>query len=339
MDQPVQPTPPQTSVPEKPATKPRSNAVLIFIGIFVLIIVAFVSFYLGQQTKSPNQALKPTSIPTAIPTISKIKPTRESATATPIPSPTATQEQIDLAAIAEEISAATDPKLEVEIADVSPVDSNSVAYIGHDEKWAQYGIYLFDRETKTNKAVVENTESISGRGGTYLDNVNIKFSPDGKTFFANRTGINFPSFVIATSEAVLYKSDKNLGHAAWINSQKLVYITDTDTAPSEYTVSTKASKITSLPKGIFHLHANTTGTRIAALTLPKKDLQCETFDLKILDYPRGQILKTLANVTINIEQEKNLISYEKVTGCKKNEEEAMFPYSPITQKMQIDITK
>ncbi len=322
---------PQRQEPINP--QPKSFPFISIISILLsLLIVGGGAFYLDRrssQIKTSNQnttVLSPTPT-TIIPSVLLTN------TLTVTSTPTS---KLDKNKVKSEIENSTNPKITVEVLDFSPVDNSIVAYLGHDETWNKFGIYFFNSKTKSSTTVYE-TQKIVGRGGFYMDNVALEFSPSGEAFFVNRTGINFPSFFIINSKGnILYKSDKDLGHATWVSGQKLIYLTSNNTKPQIYNISTNMSEITQLPDNIFHLKANNSGAIILAFSLPKIQMQCESFDLNTFNYPDGTEIKSILNTTLVAQwSNQNSITYEKITGCKKNTGESMSEYSPIIEDQQV----
>lgn len=303
---------------------------LVAIGVLILTItVGTGAYYLGRQsveqsvTRKTTESLSPTTVaisaaisPTA-PVSKKILSNREQ--------------------IKADIESTSSPKVVIEALDISPTDNITVAYLGHNEAWNKFGIYLYDSVTKKTKAVYEVSESIGGRGGYYMDLTALAFSPDGSAFFVNRTGINFPSFVIALADGtILLKSenDSSVGHATWVGTKKLVYLDKDKTY--EYNTATKTSVLTKLPIEIFHLRANGSGTKIYAFSTPMQKLQCESFDMHVYSYPEATELKNIPNTSLEAEWTgETSIGFEQITGCEKGPPESMMEYVPVISKQEV----
>lgn len=325
------PSSPQPIEPVILPPKPKSSVILIILLILLLSAVGIGAYYLGiKQSKSQTYIL-PSQAPTSIIITPTIFVSKQPIITEVIPI------KLDKDKIKNEIETSTNPKMIVEALDISPTDTSLVGYLGHNDQWNKFGIYFFNTKTAGSSIVFESTENITGRGGHYMDNTALEFSPSGEAFFVNRTGINFPSFFIINSKGnILYKSNKDVGHATWVSGQKLIYLGDGSTKPQVYDITTNKSDITQLPDNIFHLKANSTGTKIAAFSITKNPLQCESFYLHIYNYPEGTEIKSIPNTSLTVSWiDENVISYEKITSCKKNTGESMFEFSPVIEKQQI----
>lgn len=225
--------------------------------------------------------------------------------------------------------------LAVDTLDVTSTGSSS-AFFGHSTDWKKYGLYLYDFGGKKITPVYELNESLIGRGGTYTDSVDVQFSENGQNFFANKTGTNFPSFIVSDNTGkILYKSS-DLGNATWISSDKILYIKALDKNPEVFDMVTKKSSSTNFPKGIFHLMANKSGTYVAAYSVAKKTLQCPSFDLEVFSNPAGNLVKEELNVDLTAYWVDDYrIAIDKVIDCKKNSGESMSEYSPVSERREI----
>lgn len=329
MEQVSQQVPPVSHQPVKTSDL-RSKFPLIIGVLFFLFLAIGAAFFLGQRYGQIGNLSQGNVVPSFTPTIE------------PIPSTIPTNVAViktNKEGIKNEIESFSNPKMMVEALDVSPVDSSIIAYLGHNEQWNKFGVYFYDSSTKQSKTIYETTQDLGGRGGYYLDKVALEFSPSGEAFYVNRTGLNFPVlFIISSDGKILYKSAGDVGHATWLTGQKLLHIINANEKPKIYDVGTNGFSTSALPEKIFHFKANHSGTRILALSLPKNGLQCESFDLHIYSYPESIDLKTVPNVDLKPNWvDNNTVSYQKVTGCKKNEEEAMFEFSALTETQQVVI--
>lgn len=326
---------PQPSEAPTIPTKKLSPTIFILIIMLVMVMIGAGAFYYGQQSIKTKTASDKVVIPT--PTLPMVPPAISTTAQPTVTNPVS--KNVDKDKIKTEIESSTSPKMLVELLDVSPVDASLIVYLGHNENWDKFGVYFYDQITKKSTVVYEVTESIGGRGGYYMDNTALEFSPTGEAFFVNRTGINFPSLLIVSSKgSILYKGDKDVGHPTWVSGQKVVYLAEGKSKPQVFDINTKKSAESQLPENIFHLKANSSGSVVLAFSLPKDKLLCDTFDLYLLSYPNGNELKLVQNTTLVAKwsDDKN-IDYEKVTECKKNTGESMSEYSPITEKAQVSI--
>lgn len=311
---------------------PQRSYTTVFIVILLLLSATIASVYLYMRTshKKNNEDLS-----SITPTKIENSPTQILATV----SPSKAVEKVDLETIKTEIKNNTNPPMIAELIDISP-DNSQIAYLGHDEKWTKYGVYMYSRSDKQIKTIYEANEDISGRGGIFNDNADLKYSPSGEAFYVNKTGINFPSlFIVNNKGDILYKADKAWGHPTWLSGTKLIFLGETNTKPLAYDITTKSTSETSLPENIFHLKANPSGTRIVAYTVANSQFKCETFDLHIYAYPEGTELKMIPNTELmnNGWITSNTFSFQKVVDCKKNEGEAMFPYSAVSEEQTITV--
>ena len=316
---------------ETQSAKKLSPTIFILIIMLVMVMIGVGAFYYGQQSiKTKNvsdKAVVPTST-TVLPTISTAA------------QPTVTNsgsKNVDKDKIKTEIESSTSPKMLVELLDVSPVDHSLIVYLGHNENWDKFGVYFYNSTTKKSTSIYELTGYLGGRGGYYLDNTDLEFSPSGEAFFVNRTGISFPSFLIISADGnLVYKNDKAIGNATWVSGQKVLYLEDGNSNPQVFNIVSKKSEVSQLPKNIFHLKANSSGSIVLAFSLPKDKLLCDTFDLRLISYPNGSELKLVQNTTLVAKWSNDKsIDYEKVIECKKNTGESMTEYSPVTEKAQV----
>lgn len=296
-----------------------------------MVVIGVGAFYYGQQSIKSKITSDKAGVPTSTIVSPVISTTIQPLVTDPV------SKNIDKDKIKTEIESSTSPKMLVELLDVSPVDHSLIVYLGHNENWDKFGVYFYDQLTKKSTVVYEVTESIGGRGGYYMDNTALEFSPTGEAFYVNRTGINFPSLLIVSSKGnILYKGDKDIGHPTWVTGQKVVYLAEGKSKPQVFDINTKKSEESQLPDKIFHLGANGSGSVVLAFSLPKDKMLCDTFDLHLLSYPNGSELKLVQNTTLVAKWiNDSSIDYEKVTECKKNTGESMSEYSPITEKAQV----
>lgn len=323
-------TQPLPDIPEfRPAGK-KENPVKIFL-LFIVFFSA--SYFLFAATRTSRKTSMPPSLSPVIKSGSPVK-TQPSSSAASGALPEISEETL-----IQQIGDTTLSKLVAEHAAVSPADHNLAAFFGPDENWSRYGLYLYDIAAGKAKPIYEVQESITGRGGYYMDNSALEFSPSGAYVSMNRTGINFPSFIVADIEGNILKNSgkfEDMGHPTWVKGNELLYL-KTDTI-YVFDAVKKTSVPTDLPKHIFHLRANPEGTRVAAYAQTANKLDCESFDLHIYSYPEGVELKTESNTQIGAKWITNdSLEFKKVTGCTKNAEESMFPYSPETEEQTLVI--
>lgn len=327
-----------SSIPIKP--KSKINLFILSAIVIIASIIGVGSYYLGKTSNKQNPQTT-TSKSQGCTQEAKLCPDGSSVgrtgpncefalcPATTI-QPTSIPKKVDSESLKNEILKSSG--IEVEKIDISPSDSKLTAFLGHDKDWSRFGIYLYDSSSQSTKIIFEVKESTTGRGGYYLDNSALEFSPSGEAFFVNRTGINIPQFFIVDKNGnILYKGEKDLGHGTWTGGQKLLFITTVAEKPFIFDIATNQKSVSTLPNNIFHLKTNKSGNKIIAFSLPKSALKCESFDLLIYLYPDGSLLKIIPNTSLLTEWlDNNSYRYEAVTDCKKNPEEAMFEYSPIT---------
>lgn len=335
--------PSQTQPPEPIPIKPFKSYLLPLIigGLLLILFVGVGAFYLGKRSSQIKTSTQDSTVLSPTPAI--VTPS-VSMTNTPSITGVVTP-KTDKDKVKNDIETSTNPKMTVEALDISPVNTTLVAYLGHSEKWDKFGVYFFNVTTGVSIAVYEVTESIVGRGGSYMDMTTLEFSPSGEAFFVNRTGINFPTFFVVDNKgSILYKGKSDsegsadLGHATWVNGHQLIYLRHTVTEPQIFDITTKAVGTTQLPKNIFRLKANNNGTKVVAFSAPQTALQCESFDLHVYSYPAGSELKSVSNTNLEASwTNTSTVQYRKVTGCKKNTGESMFEYSPTTEEQQIAI--
>lgn len=314
-----------SAVPPAETPLPNYRSPIIFRVIILMFLLGIGGVYLFAKSQNVSKILplSPTSGFTNEPTDSPL-------TTNPITN------NVDKTVIQSEIIDTVDPKMTIELIDISPIDNALVAYLAHNEPWNKEGVYFFNRGTKKSTPIYEKNEEIVGRGGYDMDNEALEFSPSGEAFFVNRTGINFPPFFIINAKGeILYQSDIDIGHATWVSGQKLVYLSSSE-KPQLYDINAHQSEISQLPDKIFHLKANGSGTKILAYSLSKNQLQCASYDLHIYSYPSGAELKFISNTTLGGQwSDDHVVTYQKVIGCKKNIGEAMFEYSPATESQKI----
>ncbi|MBI2597220.1 hypothetical protein HYW41_03625 [Candidatus Daviesbacteria bacterium] len=219
---------------------------------------------------------------------------------------------------------------EVELLTISPINQNVIAFSASYDR-DNYGVYTYKRDEKEIQKIWFLNKALGGRGGYYLDNWDMEFSPSGEAFYINKTGTFVPSFMVfkVTGEKIL-ESQKDLGHAAWIGDNALLFITTLDVPPSILDVTTKAIISSALPKGIFHLKTNSAKDAIMAYSVPAEGSECESMTFHIYTLTGEQKLfinhvlvrsaKWLSNKTFG---------YQKVTGCNKED----FP-TPITENKE-----
>lgn len=323
-------TPTSIPTPSSGTNRKKRNELAVFLLFIVCFSASYLLFFATKTSREKSPAPTPTPV-----VRSDAAPTAQATS-----SGGSVQEQaLGEDALIERIGANTDPKMIAEQADISPTDNSLAAFFGHDGNWKVFGLYLVDLRTYVVEPLYEVREDITGRGGYYMDNSALEFSPSGKYLYMNRTGINFPSFIVADTERnILKMSEKfeDMGHPTWVSGNELLYI-KTDTV-YVFDTAKKTSVPAKLPKHIFHLRANPDGTRVAAYTQTANKLGCESFDLHIYSYPEGAELKTEQNTQIGAEWiDDDSLQIKKVTGCTKNAEESMFPYSPETEERTLTI--
>lgn len=231
------------------------------------------------------------------------------------------------------------PNTRILLKDNSPTES-LIAYMG--EEGYTEGIYLFNTVTKNLTVVYELTIAggDTGRGGYYMDNRALNFSPTGKAFFVNVSGrTHFPSFfIIRTADGYILHSGNDLGHATWISGNEVVFRSAVSRQPHVYDIRTLTSKPTMLPDGIFHLRANKDGRKVMAFS-SSEDQKCpdDNFNLHVYSYPNGIELFSEFNVTLTAAWlDENNITFNKIKDCKKDAD-SVSGYSPVTEEKQITI--
>ena len=229
-------------------------------------------------------------------------------------------------------------QLQIEALDISTSGDDEVAFIGHPESWEKYGVYLYNRTSNTLKPVYEELHSISGRGGAFGDSVTVKYSPNGTAFFANKSGINFPSFVVATKEGIVLLKSNDIGSATWISDRNLLYMAVGGKTNIFHTTDKTISQ-TALPNNLFYMEANETSSKIIAFIsnydATREFSECSSSDLVIYSFPEGKLLKKVTGVNATYTMWKNdkSITYKKITSCKKIEAETMGPpYIPVSEE-------
>lgn len=314
---PIQPIP-QNTTNVQPSNKLFKLLLFTMLGLTVITVWLFIGIQ-NDKNKTFDQQLV-------------VLPTLQPTQATVVPSIVNTKMVTtqDREKLKNQIETMTNPKMIVEALDISPVESSLVVFLGHNDSWNKFGIYIFDSQTNEYTSIYETTENITGRGGYYKDNTALEFSPTGEAFFVNRTGTNFPSFFIIDSKGkILYKSESDIGNSTWVNGQELVYISEEQILV--YSIINQKSEVTKLPIDVFRLDANKTGTQIISFSLPKNELQCQSFDMHIYSYPSGTEIKSIPNTTLRANWTgNNNITYEKVTSCNESQNE-LSGYVPVTE--------
>lgn len=318
------------------------NALLLLIIIAALALSGAIWFASKNGITPENNAgvlptqTRPPSNTSATPAAPSEKHEAATFSITPFP-----VENLDREGLIKKIEENTSPKMIAEKADISPSDKSLAAFFGHDDAWKMFGLFLVDLKTFTAKSVYAVNESITGRGAYFMDNSALEFSPSGEALYMNRTGINFPAFLVADKSGKLLINSRDglktiIGHATWVGPQQLLYLEQD--AVFLYDTGKKSSSPTKLPQKIFHLSANPRGTRVAAFAEAKNRLDCESFDLHVYSYPEGTEVAVEPNTLIRAEWKNDTaVGFEKVTGCTKNGEESMFPYSPETAGKTLEV--
>lgn len=222
-------------------------------------------------------------------------------------------------------------RLEIGLIAASPVDNSIIAYswdvLGYNKTTGYgYGISLFNRKNKVLKDAYLFNGYRSGRESDELDTAEIEFSPTGEAFFINLTGNNAPSLSIISSKGeLLYQSEPNIkglgmwGHSTWLSGKDILYLASEAgeelKSPLILDITTKKTGPSNLPAGIFHFKANSSGNLLLALTKPRTELNCPSYDLVFYRLPTGSRVKIIQNVLLANWIDKSTVKYEKVTGC------------------------
>ena len=227
----------------------------------------------------------------------------------------------------------------IELFDVSPVNNNAVAFTAN-ENWSNYGIFIFDRTKNESSRAWYYDSFISGRGGYYADNLDLKFSPGGKAFYLNKTGTNLPSmFIISLAGKMIYESDKDGGHPTWLNDNELLFLSADYKNPVVITVDEGKIEISNLPNNIMHLKANNSGSFVLAYYRPSQDnvSTCNEYEMAIFNYPEGQLKVKVDNVTLESAKwiDSLTVSYKILENCI--DDDFGYPYPTTSPEKTIKI--
>lgn len=309
------------------------SPLLVILGIILAIGIAGGAYLLGktqpQNSVVTSQTLQPTITPQSTPT-----------------------ELTNTDAISNSKINEIQKKLEndtqsyVEVINQSPVNKNILAYAAAPKDYSVYGIYLYDNTSKQSTILWKSTKSLAGRGGIYKDNLDLQFSPDGKSLFFNKTGTNLPSLIVLKTEGtIIYQSDSDLGHPTWLDNHNLLFLKSDTTAPHVLDINTKQTDTTNLPANIYGLRSNSSGSKVLTyISNPQPIDGCPVMDLLVFSYPKGTKITTIKNVLKNTlatswNQSLNaywvsddILAYREITGCKDQD---MYPtplYSDFKQQ-------
>lgn len=312
---------------------------IVILGTLVILGIVGGGYYLGKTRVPKSQP------PNLLTTSQTPKPT---ITSQPVPI-----ESTDTSSISDSDTKKIQKKLEndtksyIEVINQSPTNKNLFAYAAALKDYSVFGIYLYNNTSNQSTTLWKVAKSLVGRGAFYKDNLDLQFSPDGKSLFFNKTGTNLPSLMVLKIDGtIIYQSDSDLGHPTWLNNSSLLFLKSDTTAPFVFDINTKQTNTSNLPTNIYGLKSNSSGSRVLSyIPNPQPIDGCPTMDLLVFSYPEGIKIITIKNVWKGILATSwddqslnaywvsdNTLAYREITGCKDQDIYPVPLYSDFKQK-------
>jgi hypothetical protein len=179
-------------------------AVVMFVLAFILVVVVFNPF--SQKT-----SLLPISL--------------ANPTSTPMPTPPGGYPKEDNP-LKQKLRNSIGGDWSIGPYDISP-KATAVAFFAYKQP-STLGLYSYSLITGQSTSLATHPHSLPKSLGTYVDNYEVRYSPDGAYVFFNQTVYTAPQLYVFTSAGkVVHLGETDLGHPVWLNRYQLLYVSST----------------------------------------------------------------------------------------------------------------